>query len=169
MTDQSEGTSRMQGAPAIERLLSRWESKAEFVVRQASFELSVSQEKSSVIERRDLVFQVTAHTSGVSAKYPRGEIRLVCFDGEHDKDQSGEPIIGAITCIEGNLQIGLLLTRSAVSDLVASGVYATAPTTRRFYVALWPSAKLSSWSGEGQLWVKEATFVVRNDDAPKAT
>ena len=99
MTDQSEGTSRMQGAPAIERLLSRWESKAEFVVRQASFELSVSQEKSSVIERRDLVLQVTTHTSGVSAKYPRGEIRLVCFDGEHDRNQSGEPIVGAIMVV----------------------------------------------------------------------
>lgn len=169
MTDQNEGTSRMQGAPAIDRLLSRWESKAEFVVRQASFELSVSQDKSSVIERRDLVLQVATHTSGVSAKYPRGEIRLVCFNGDHDKDQSGEPIIGAITCIEGNLQIGLLLSKTAVSDLVASGVCATAATARRFYVALWPSEKLSSWSGEGQLWVKEATFVVRNDDPSKAT
>jgi hypothetical protein len=169
MTKSSEVTSRVQGAPAIERLLSRWENKAEFVVSQASFELSVSQEKSSVIERRDLVLQVTTHTSGVSAKYPRGEIRVVCFDGEHDKDQSGEPIIGAITCIEGNLQIGLVLSKSAVSDLVASGVFATAATSRRFYVALWPSANLSSWNGEGQLWVKEATFVIRNDNAPKAT
>lgn len=169
MASETDGASRMQGASAVERLLARWESKVEFVVTQAEFELSVSQDKSSVTERGDLVMQVRTHTDGVARKYPRGEIRLIPFDSQHDRDESGEPIIGAIKCTDGNLRVGILLSRGAISNLVASGVCATTDTGRRFYVALWPSSKMSSWNGDGQLWVKEATFVVRGTEESKAT
>jgi len=167
-SDIDTGSSKREGS-AIERLLARWENKVEFVVTQAEFALSAANDKSNVNERGELVMQVQTYTAEAAAKYSRGEIRVVPFQGAHDRDSAGEPIIGAIKCNEGHLQIGVLLNKGSISDLVASGVCAAHSSGPRLYIALWLSSKLPSWNGEGQLWVKEATFVIRSSDQARAT
>jgi hypothetical protein len=134
----------------------------DFRVESVSVRWSVSEQDKAVDERLQVSLQVTTlpcndELKPFTDRYRGGSVTLMPLQGEHKRNDEGQHVIGALSQLNNELSIRVLVNPTYLAGLSAVVARSEGAPIR---ISVWPYKKLAEWNGEGWLHVRQCEVTV---------